>query len=455
MKTQIPVTKFAPFPVHHFAAALVLLLFGLPQTAAADVVTEWNQYTRDAIAASAITGNSIASARVFAIVHASMYDALNGVEGRFTPYHVDAVAPAGASRRAAVIQAAYSALAGLFPSQIPSLDVKLAASLAAITDDGNYQDSVSIARGRDWGALVAADILAWRSSDGFNTSPPPFTGGLLPGQWRPTPPGFAPMNCAQCATMVPFAIASPSQFRPVGPPALESAAYATDLNEVKALGRATGSTRTAEQTAIARFWAGNSAVHWNRIAVTLAVQNQNTLSENARLFALMNIALADAGIAGWDAKKHYVFWRPFHSIRLADTDGNPLTEPDPAWTPLLSTPAHPEYVSAATVFSAAAAGVLAAYFGDATTLTHESVGQPGVFRTHTSFSAALDENSEARIYAGLHYRSSCKDGSDMGAAVAGSVLSNVALPNNGQQLGQLSHDHPAGANASVEAAGAP
>ncbi|MCI0355350.1 MAG: hypothetical protein L0099_09990, partial [Acidobacteria bacterium] len=266
MKTQIPVTKFAPFPVHHFAAALVLLLFGLPQTAAADVVTEWNQYTRDAIAASAITGNSIASARVFAIVHASMYDALNGVEGRFTPYHVDAVAPAGASRRAAVIQAAYSALAGLFPSQIPSLDVKLAASLAAITDDGNYQDSVSIARGRDWGALVAADILAWRSSDGFNTSPPPFTGGLLPGQWRPTPPGFAPMNCAQCATMVPFAIASPSQFRPVGPPALESAAYATDLNEVKALGRATGSTRTAEQTAIARFWAGQRTREWDSMA---------------------------------------------------------------------------------------------------------------------------------------------------------------------------------------------
>lgn len=436
----------------HLTLALAFVILLLPNLAAADVVTEWNQYTREAIAASPLAGNSIASARVFAIVHACIFDAVNGVEQRYTPFHVDAAAPAGTSRRAAAIQAAYTALVSLFPSQKPGLDLKLEASLAAITEDGNFQDSQSIARGRDFGALVAADILSWRATDGFNTSPPPYTGGLAPGQWRPTPPAFAPMNCVQCATMVPFAIESPSQFRPAGPPALDSAAYADDFNEVKALGRATGSTRTPEQTAIALFWAGNIAIDWNRVAVTLAVEHGNSLSENARLFALMNIALSDAGTAGWDSKKFFSFWRPYHAIRLADTDGNPLTEPDVAWSPLLTnTPSHPEYVSAHTVFSGAAAGVLAAYYGDNTPFTHESVGQPGVFRSHPSFSAALDEGTVARIAGGVHFRSACDDGRVLGATVADYVLANVALPGHGQKLGQLSHNHPASASVSVEA----
>jgi len=261
------------------------------------------------------------------------------------------------------------------------------------------------------------------------------------------------MATPQLATMMPYVIASPSQFRPAGPPALNSPQYAANFNETKSLGSASSSTRTAEQTLIANYWAGNSSISWNRVASSLAIARHTTLSENARLFALMNLAMADASIAGWDSKLHFMSWRPVTAIPLADSL-NPDTVADPNWQPLLVTPRHPEYVSAHAIFSSASAGVLAAYFGDDTTFSLESVSLPGVFRTYNSFSSALDEITLARIYAGFHFRSACVDGRNMGTAIAQYVVEHVAQPNHGERRGQASHDHPEGGSLSIENAGA-
>lgn len=423
---------------------LGLLMLAAPRLAAADVVTDWNQITQNALK-TANTANPI-SGRILALVHAAVFDAVNGIERRYTPYHVDSDAPRGASRRAAAIQAAYATLVKLFPKQKATLDAQREASLAAITDDGDFEDSESIARGIEWGQTVANDILAWRSTDGFNTPLPPFRGGTAPGQWRPTPPAFAPAVFQQLAITTPFAMTSQSQFRPAGPPALASDQYTADFNEVKAVGRATGSTRTPEQTEIARFWADSAPVHWNRIAVAISAENHLTLSENARLFALLNIAVADAAIAAWDAKVAYNFWRPITAIRLAATDGNDATIPDSAWSPLLTpTPAHQEYISNHSTVSGAAAAVLAAYFGDQNTFTSASDNLPGILRTHTSFSAAANEANDSRVYGGIHFRSACTDGRATGDAIGNYVMANLMGPIRGKRLGQINHNHGSGA----------
>ena len=433
----------------------VLWLFALclmlnAASVAQDAVTEWNLNAEKAVLSSAINSDAVSTARVYVLMHSAIFDAVNGIERRFTPYHVDIAAPRGASRRAATIEAAYTTLVALFPSQKSTFDGELASSLASLSaDDDGSEDSESIDRGLAWGQQVANDILAWRSSDGFNKALPPVTGGPAPGQWRPTPPAFQSMVNPQVATMLPYAIASPSQFRPAGPPALNSTQYAANFNETKTLGSATSSSRTAEQTLIARYWAGNASVSWNRVASSLAVANHTTLSENARLFALMNLALGDATVAGWDSKLHFMSWRPVTAIPLADSL-NPDTVADPNWKPLLVTPRHPEYVSAHLIFSSAAAGVLALYFGDDTTFSLESVGLPGIFRTYDSFSSALDEVTLARIYAGIHFRSACVDGRTMGTAIAHYVAEHVAQLDHGEKRGQVNHDHPEGEDLSVE-----
>ena len=452
MKTSCDIRKPAsqnwPWRVLGLFALSLMLNAAL---SAQDAVTEWNLNAERAILASpTVSGSGAAAARVYVLMHAAIFDAVNGIERRYTPYHVDATAPRGASRRAAAIAAAYNTLVALFPAQKSTLDEEFSSSLASLSaDDEDSGDSQSIDRGLAWGQQVANDIRAWRSSDGFNAVLPPVTGGLAPGQWRPTPPAFQSMATPQLATMLPYAIASPSQFRPAGPPALGSAKYAADFNETKTLGSATSSSRTAEETLIASYWAGNSSISWNRVASSLAIAHHTTLSENARLFALMNLAMGDASVAGWDAKLHFMSWRPVTAIPLADSL-NPDTVADPSWQPLLVTPRHPEYVSAHAIFSSASAGVLAVYFGDGTTFSLESVSLPGVFRIYNSFSSALDEITLARIYAGFHFRSACVDGRSMGTAIAQYVLEHVAQPNHGERRGQVSHDHPEGGSLSVE-----
>ena len=427
-----------------FALSLGAALFAivLCGSARADVVTEWNQKMQQALLTAKTS--PIASSRALAIVQVAVFDAVNGIERRYTPIHVDFDAPPGASRRAAAVQAAYATLVKLFPSQKATLDAERDASIASIASDEAAEDSQSIARGIEWGQQVADDILLWRSTDGLTPAPPPFLGGMGVGQWRPTPPGFLPGAGPQFAHMTTWALNSPSQFRPSGPPALTSDQYTADFNEVKEIGSINSSTRSAEQTQIAVFWNGNTPAYWNRIATSVADERHLTLSQNARLLALLNVAMADAVISCWDAKYTYVFWRPITAIRLASTDGNPATIEDAGWTPLLVTPNFPEYPSGHATVSPAAATVLGTYFGNGAEFTLTSETLPGVVRSYTSFTQAADEAFDARIYGGIHFRSACRDGRALGTQVGSLVMANVAQSARGTRQGQVSHDHPRG-----------
>jgi hypothetical protein len=436
MKTRIHRSKSA------LSVVAALLAIVLCNSAKADEVTEWNQKAQQAL----LTANTspIASSRALAIVQVAVFDAVNGIERRYTPIHVDFDAPPGASRRAAAVQAAYATLVKLFPSQKANLDAAREASLASIASEEAEEDSQSIDRGIDWGQQVADDILLWRSTDGLTPAPPPFLGGTGVGQWRPTFPGFLPGGGPQFAHMTPWALNSPSQFRPSGPPALTSDRYAADFNEVKEIGSMNSLTRSVEQTEIAVFWNGNTPAYWNRIATSVANERHTTLSENARLLALLNVAMADAVISCWDAKYTYTFWRPITAIRLASTDGNPATSEDAGWTPLLVTPNFPEYPSGHATVSPAAAVVLGTYFGNDAEFTLTSETLPSAVRAYTSFAQAADEAFEARIYGGIHFRSACRDGRATGIQVGSFVMANVAQPVYGKRKGQISHDHPRG-----------
>jgi len=231
--------------------------------------------------------------------------------------------------------------------------------------------------------------------------------------------------------LIPWAIAAPEQFRPAGPPSVTSTQYTADYNEVAAIGSSSSVTRTSDQTQIAVFWNGNTPIMWNRAARFASEQRHLTLSQNSRLFALMNVAMADAVIACWEAKYHYNFWRPITAIRLGSTDGNPDTTEDAAWTPLLTTPNHPDYPSGHATVSPAAAQVLLSYFDENTALTLTSETTPGIERQYTSFSQAVQEAFDARIYGGIHFRTACADGRATGNQVGDLVVANVALPSHG------------------------
>jgi hypothetical protein len=417
---------------------LITLVIGSGSAARADVVTDWNQVMLDAITKAGTGISPIVATRAAAIVQASVYDAVNGIERRYMPIHVEPAAQPGASVRAAAVQAAYASLVRLFPAQQSTFDDKLSDSLFAIASEEAAAHSESIDRGIIWGQIVADEIWAWRTTDGFVPAPPPFTGGLAPGEWRPTPPAFAPGAVPQFAHLVPWSIQSPSQFLPPGPPALSSAQYAADFNEVKLLGRATGSTRTADQTASALFWQSASSpdYFWDRVAARLGALHHTNLSENARLLAMVTIAIADAGIAAWNGKYHYVFWRPITAIQLADTDGNAATIADPTWTPLLTTPPYPEYPSGLLSVSSAAIAVLVSFFGPDTPFIVDS-STPGVTRSFANFPDALTELVNARIWGGIHFRTADVDAATLGTSLGNYIVANAFLSQHGERNGQI------------------
>lgn len=401
----------------------VLVLTMASVLRADDVVTHWNKVMLATIAAGGT--DPIRSTRTAAIVQTAVFDSVNGIQRKYTPIHADIPKPQGASAAAAVIQSAYATLVALYPDQRRALNAERKASLAKL-----HASPDAIKLGREFGALVAADILTWRSTDGFVPPPPPFLGGMNIGQWRPTPPDFRPGALPQFATMVPWSIRSPNQFRPAGPASLTSNEYAADFNEVKTMGSADNSPRTPDQTLLAIFWAGNTPAFWNRIASSVINDHPRlTLIRKARVFALLNIAMADAAIACWDAKYYYEFWRPITAITMADLDGNPDTDLDSSWTPLSGiTPSHPEYVSGHSTISASAAWVLAYFFGDNTAFLIDSERVPGVWRAFPSFSAAVLEIHDARVFAGIHFRTSCLDGSALGTKVARFVMQHSIRP---------------------------
>jgi hypothetical protein len=405
--------------------------------ARADEVTDWNEHLFTALIAANVTG--LAPSRSVAIVHTSIYDAVNGIERRFEPLHVEPAAPAGASTRAAAVQAAYASLVRLFPTQKTDLDAKRAASLAGIASGKAAEHSQSIQRGIEWGQQVADEIWAWRSTDGFTPTPPPFFGINAPGQWRSTPPAFAPFALIQFATMTPWVLNSPSQIPQPGPPAMNSDRYTADFNEVKLVGSLNSNARTQAQTDLARFWASSNGPNyfWNRVAIRLGAERHTNLSENARLLALLNVAIADAGITMWHGKKFFNFWRPITAIQLADTDGNVATIQDPNWTPLLVTPPYPDYPSGLCGTSAGGIGVLADFFGEDTSFYLDSNGMPGVVRSFSDFRSALNECIDARVFSGIHFRTADVDAGILGTAVAKYVLANSFRSLHGNRNGQI------------------
>jgi hypothetical protein len=385
-----------------------------------DPVLEWIGVMNTTVIAGG--SSPLVTSRVVAIVSASVFDAVNGIDPRFRPLHVRPDAPPHASQRAAAIQAAYASLVNLYPAQSATLTSQLNASLAqlALTEKAN-----SIAAGVTWGQTVADAIWAWRLTDGNAPPPPPFEGVLgivgtpaAVGVWRPTPLLNASGAGPQYASMTPWVLTRPSQFRLPPPLALNSPEYAADLNELKVMGIFSGSGRTPDESELALFWAGNTPLYWNRIAAQLAAARQWSLTENAHLFALLNVTMADAAIACWDGKYRYVFWRPITAIRAGLTSA----DADPTWVPWLDffpagTPAHPEYPSGHSTVSGSAAFILAAAFGENTAFSVTSDVRPGT-RSFSSFSDAVAEIADARVFGGIHFRTSCVRANTLGRAVA-------------------------------------
>ncbi len=395
-------------------------------TPAANVVIEWNQVLLDTFKADRPA--PLPAIRDLAIVHAAIYDAVNAIDRSYTPFFADVKASRGASLEAAAAQAAHDTLTALFPAHQGTYDATLAADLQGIPP-GRARQGVAV------GQAVAQQILDWRSTDG-SSAQVPYTPGSGPGVWQPTPPAFAPAFAPQWGHVTPFAIPSGSMFRPPPPPALTSAEYTAAFNEVKNLGAAVGSTRTADQSQIAQFWYGTTppgsavgsvtpAGYWNQIAQDMSQRFGDSLVQDARLFALLNLSQADASIAVWDAKYTYNFWRPVTAIRAADTDGNPDTAPDPAWSSFLITPPHPSYISGHSGVSSASAAILADFFHrDAISFSFSSDSTPGVTRSFASFSAAAQEASDSRVYAGIHWRFDVQRGAVVGHSVGDYVFTH-------------------------------
>jgi PAP2 superfamily protein len=400
---------------------LVVLLASSPlpvSAATPDPVLEWIDVMNTTVIAGGTAPN--VTSRIVALVSASVFDAVNGIEPRFRPLRVRPDAPHHASQSAAAIQAAYAILLNLYSAQSGMLTTRRNASLTALA---LTEKAESIAAGVAWGQTVADAVWTSRLTDGFAPTPPPFIGvqGVVGtpavGAWRPTPPANASGATPQIATMTPWVLTRPSQFRLPPPLALNSPEYAADLNEVKAMGVLSNSMRTPDQSELALFWALNTPLAWNRIAAQISAARGLTLTENAHLFALLNVTLSDALIACWDSKYRYVFWRPITAIRAGLT---PM-EAEPAWEPwldsLTGTPAHPEYPSAHSSMSGAAAFVLAAAFGENTAFSVTSEVRPGT-RSFSNFWDAIAEIADARVFGGIHFRTSCVRANTLGRAVA-------------------------------------
>jgi hypothetical protein len=411
-----------------------LLMTASPPPAAADPVADWNATALSALLAAGHTNLTVT--RGLTMVQVAVHDALNAMERRYDGYMFEGPAEANASPEAAVATAARDTLVLAIPAfgpaaqqaaAIATTDAAYTAALATIPDGEGKT------RGIAAGRAAAAAIVGLRKDDGA-TRDAPYTPGGAPGQWRPHPnpvPADPPIADPVLASgyvasllpgwgqVTPFTLLAAGQFHPAGPPPLGSAAYAQDFNEVKRLGGKASAAPTAEQTEIARFWYEGSAAGWNRIARGVAAEKQLDPWAQARLLALLNMAMADGFIAGWHTRYLYDFWRPVTAIRFADTDGNPATEPDPTWESVLNTSPVPDYPSTHSVLGGAAAAVLAAVFGTDQVAFTMTSGAPfaGLTRAFTSFSQAAQENADSRVYAGVHFRTACRDGVGLGQKI--------------------------------------
>jgi PAP2 superfamily len=418
--------------------ALILIASGLSTRAAAgDVIADCNAIAEKEIKAAKhpLPVTSVE----FAMVHVAIYDAVESIDRRYEPYQAS-VPNASGSMSVAAAQAGHDVLVELFPAQSANIDA-------------DYADPLNMCRldlgdpGTNVGQQVAADILFLRGHDGrFPLNPPPFVGNNAIGQWRPTPsllpgppPSFAPGLVPWMASVTPFSMKSNSQFRVDPPPDLTSDTWAADFNEVKAVGSLTSATRTPEQTDIGYFWADSGPLLWQNALRYLARTYLTKIGDSARMFALADVALADAQIACWESKYFYNFWRPITAIQLGDQDDNPATDVDPNWQPLINTPNFPEYPSGHASVSGAVSHMLRLFFGSdqlnfQMTTTNPSATQKT--RTFVRFSQAEAEVVNARVYVGIHFRNSDRAARAQGLRVADWVFKNYLRPIGDPRFGQ-------------------
>ena len=407
---------------------------GGTRAATADDVTRWNGVAADAALACGLAPalNPLHESRIYTMVHLAVHDALNAIDRRSRPYVLDTQVDAGASTRAAVAAAARDVMIVLL-NQVPlPFDCSAAVPIvegAYATALNSIPNSAAKNAGLAVGQMAAAAILALRADDGSDTPLFDFAypQGTEPGVYRFTP-GFDFVFAPGWADVTPFVLQHASQFRPGQPPyPLKSRKYTADYNEVKARGAMTGSTRTTDETEIALFWVESSPLQWNRIARTVSVARGLDLWENARLFSLLNMALADGYIGAFEAKNYYNFWRPVTAIQDGDVDGNPDTVGDPSWLPLVPTPPITDYDSGHSVEGGAASEVLREFFGtDDIAFSTCSMTLPAgstcadatpVLRSFTSFSQAAEENGLSRILVGFHFRHAVEEGITHGGKI--------------------------------------
>jgi PAP2 superfamily protein len=399
-------------------------------TTAVNQVVSWNATVLAIVRSPGAQPATVHPTRSFAIMHAAIYDAVIAIDKTHKPYLVRLRGVSrSASQDAAAASAAHDVLVALYPTFQTTLDAQLKLSLALIPDGPDKTEGITI------GETVADQILAARSNDGSNASPIKFVFGNAPGDYQSTPPNFPPQpQFTNWSHVTPFALESANQFRLGPPPALTSDAYTDAFNEVKSLGIVNSTTATADQVLTGKFWNGAIQNYWNEITQTAALAHDLSTAQSARLFALLNLSFADGVIAFYDTKYTYSFWRPVTAIQEAAIDDNPQTIPDTAWLPEVGkTTPDPSYPGAHAVISAAGASVLNSFFGkkDFEFAVTSEVLQ-GKTRSFTNFSAASEEATMSRIFAGVHFRTDLTSGRKMGREVADFVVDNFLTPVNGR-----------------------
>lgn len=386
-----------------------------------NLINRWNHLLLNAIKTEK-TAPPVA-ARNMAMVHTAIYDTVNSITQTYQPYAVRISANPNTSLEAAISTAAHRVLVDLYPQEKAVFDTALATSLEKITENQARQEGIIL------GETVANQILDLRKNDGSN-SIINYTPSHEIGHWQPTPPNYANSLLPQWPNVTPFAMTNPAQFQPPGPPNLESERYAFDVNLVQEIGGKSSTIRTQDQVDIANFWENGVGTftppgHWNQIAGEICTLMDSNLTTTSQLFALLNIALADAGIAAWECKYKYDFWRPITAIQQAANDQNPATIADKNWEPLLTTPPFSEYISGHSSFSGAADVVMSSFFGNDFGFANSGDSRVNQLRVYDNFSQAADESGMSRIYGGIHFMSANEDGLLLGRNIGNYVLQNL------------------------------
>jgi len=406
--------------IHLISAAVAALTISAAATTAqgavpvsGDPALYWNQ-----VLAGGLAGSPTVTSRSYAMVSAAIYDAVNATTGKTHVQFVKGVPTSGGDTRAATAVAARNMLVALNPAKTAEYDAALSASLALVPD------GLAKTKGMATGAAIATASLSARAADG-STAPSTYAPTPGIGNWQPTPPAGLPAAVPQWADVTPFLLNAPDQFRPSGPPSVGSAAYAAAYNEVMAIGSANSAIRTADQSAAANFWVqAAGAAPWLQAGLGMAETAGLSSIDNARLFALVSTSIADSVIGIWDAKYEYDFWRPITAIRAGDIDGNDLTAGDPLWTPFITTPNHPSYISGHSGVASAGATILQDFFGDAHNFC---LTASGLTRCWDSFSDAAQDAADSRLWGGIHWRFDNEAGTALGREVGEYALRSHAF----------------------------